>query len=201
MPDAKYLDFATLALHAGQKPDPAPGAGAVPIYHTASFVSQDSDQAASLFKLEQPGYIYSRIGNPTVAVLEERLAALEGGVGAICTASGQAALHLAIVTLMGTGGHIVAATSLYGGSINMLKLTLPRFGIETSFVDPRDPAAFRAANRPETRLVFAEILGTPGLEVLNVPAIAEVAHEAGLPLLLDPPLATPYLSRPLDHLP
>src|SRR5882672_11487079 len=145
MPDAKYLDFATLALHAGQRPDPTTGARAVPIYQTTSFVFQDSDHAASLFNLEQPGFIYSRIGNPTVAVLEERIAALEGGVGAVCTASGQAALHLAIVTLMGQGGHIVAATSLYGGSINLFKHTLPRFGITTSFVNPREPDAFRAA--------------------------------------------------------
>src|SRR3984893_8746580 len=137
MPDAKYLDFATLSLHAGQRPDPATGARAVPIYQTTSYVFRDSDDAASLFNLEQPGFIYSRIGNPTVAVLEERIAALEGGVGAVCTASGQAALHLAIATLMGAGGHIVAATSLYGGSINMLKLTLPRLRIATPLVAPR----------------------------------------------------------------
>jgi O-acetylhomoserine (thiol)-lyase len=171
----------------------------VPIYQTTSFVFQDSDHAASLFNLEQPGYIYSRIGNPTVAVLEERIAALEGGVGAVCTASGQAVLHLAIATLMGAGGHIVAAASLYGGSINLLKLTLPRFGITASFVDPRDPESFRRAVRPETRLVFAEILGNPGLEVLNVPAIAKVAHEAGVPLLVDSTFATPYLCRPIEH--
>src|SRR5919198_5536077 len=155
-------------------------ARAGPIYQSTSFVFQDSEHAASLFNLEQPGYSYSRIGNPTVAVLEERLAALEGGVGAICTASGQAALHLAIATLMGQGGHIVAAASLYGGSVNMMKLTLPRFGITTTFVDARDPNAFRRAIRPETRLVFAEILGNPGLEVLDIPAVAAIAHEAGL---------------------
>src|SRR4051794_40230977 len=193
MVDASYVKFATLSLHAGQRADPATGARAVPIYQSTSFVFADSDHAASLFNLEQPGYIYSRIGNPTVAVLEERIAALEGGVGAICTASGQAALHLAIATLMGAGGHIVAATSLYGGSVNMLKLTLPRFGIATTFVDPRDPAAFERAIRPETRLVFAEILGNPGLEVLDVPAVAEVAHRHGLPLMVDATFATPYL--------
>jgi len=198
MPDIRFPGFSTLSLHAGQRPDPATGARAVPIYQTTSFVFRDSDHAAALFNLEEPGFIYSRIANPTVAVLEERLAALEGGVGAICTASGQAALHLAIATLMGAGGHIVAAASLYGGSINLLKLTLPRFGIEASFVDPRDPEAFRAAIRPETRLVFAEILGNPGLEVLNVPAVAAVAHEAGLPLLVDATFATPYLCRVLD---
>lgn len=199
MVDANFLKFATLSLHGGQRPDPATGARAVPIYQTTSFVFQDSDHAASLFNLEQPGYIYSRIGNPTVAVLEERIAALEGGVGAVCTASGQAALHLAIATLMGAGGHIVAAASLYGGSINMLKLTLPRFGITTTFVDARDPDSFRRAIRPETRLVFAEILGNPGLEVLNVPEVAKVAHEAGVPLLVDSTFATPYLCRPIEH--
>jgi O-acetylhomoserine (thiol)-lyase len=199
MVDANFVKFATLSLHGGQRPDPATGARAVPIYQTTSFVFQDSDHAASLFNLEQPGYIYSRIGNPTVAVLEERIAALEGGVGAVCTASGQAALHLAIATLMGAGGHIVAAASLYGGSINMLKLTLPRFGITTSFVDPRDPESFRRAIRPETRLVFAETLGNPGLEVLNVPEIAKVAHGAGVPLLVDSTFATPYLCRPIEH--
>src|SRR5260370_18550560 len=199
MAEAKFPGFSTLSLHAGQRPDPATGARAVPIYQTTSFVFRSTDHAAALFNLEEPGFLYSRIANPTVAVLEERLAALEGGVGAICTASGQAALHLAIVTLMGAGGHIVAAASLYGGSINLLKLTLPRFGIEASFVDPRDPAAFRAAIRPEPRLVVAEILGNPGLGVPNVPAGAEAAHEAGLPLLIDAPFATPYLCRCLDH--
>ncbi len=199
MADAKFPKFATLSLHAGQQPDRATGARAVPIYQTTSFVFRNSDHAAALFNLEEPGYIYSRIANPTVAVLEERLAALEGGVGAVCTASGQAALHLGIATLMGAGGHIVAAASLYGGSINMLKLTLPRFGITTTFVDPRSPAAFRAAIRPETRLLFAEILGNPGLEVLDIAAVAAVAHEAGLPLMVDATFATPYLCRPIEH--
>jgi len=199
MPDAKFPKFATLSLHAGQRPDPTTGARAVPIYQTTSYVFRDSDHAAALFNLEEPGYIYSRIANPTVAVLEERLAALESGVGAVCTASGQAALHLAIATLMGSGSHIVAAASLYGGSINMLKLTLPRFGITTSFVDPRDPRAFAAAIRPETRLVFAEILGNPGLEVLDVAAVADVAHAAGLPLMIDATFATPYLCRTIEH--
>ncbi len=199
MTEAKRPRFATLSLHAGQKPDPLTGARAVPIYQTTSYVFQDSDQAAALFNLEEPGYLYSRINNPTVAVLEERLAALEGGVGAVCTASGQAALHLAIATLMGAGSHIVAAASLYGGSINLLKLTLPRFGITASFVDPRDPAAFKAAIRPETRLIFAEVLGNPGLEVLDIAAVAAVAHDAGLPLVVDATFATPYLIQPLAH--
>ena len=148
MAEPTFLNFDTLSLHAGQQPDPATGARAVPIYQTTSFVFDDTDHAAALFNLERPGYIYSRIANPTVAVVEERLAALEGGTGAVCTASGQAATHLAIATLMGAGGHIVASASLYGGTINLLAHTLPRFGIETSFVPPRDLAGFAAAIRP-----------------------------------------------------
>jgi O-acetylhomoserine (thiol)-lyase len=199
MAEAKFLGLETLSLHAGQQIDPATGARAVPIYQTTSYVFEDSDHAAALFNLERPGHIYSRISNPTVAVLEERIAALEGGVGAVATASGHAALHLAIATLMGSGGHIVASQALYGGSLNMLKLTLPRFGITTSFVPPRDIAAFRAAIRPETRLVFAETIGNPGLEVLDIPAVAAVAHEAGLPLLVDSTFTPPVLLRPLEH--
>src|SRR5919109_4950464 len=150
MAGPKYPGFDTLALHAGQSPDPATGSRAVPIYQTTSYVFRDTEHAASLFNMERAGHIYSRISNPTVAVLEERIAALEAGVGAVCTASGQAALHLAIATLMGAGGHIVASASIYGGSVNLLKLTLPRFGITTSFVHPRDLDGFRRAIRPET---------------------------------------------------
>ena len=197
--DPKFLDPDTLALHAGQVPDPVTGARAVPIYQTTSYVFPDADHAAGLFNLERAGHIYSRISNPTVAVLEERVAALEGGVAAVATASGQAAMHLAIATLMGAGSHIVAARNLYGGTVNLLRLTLPRFGIETSFVDPREPGAFAAAIRPETRLVLAEIVGNPGLEVLDLPAVAEVAHGNGLPLLVDATFLTPALCRPLDH--
>ena len=199
MPEPKYLKFDTLSLHAGQQPDPVTGARAVPIYQTTSYVFRDTDHAAALFNLERAGYIYSRISNPTVAVLEERLAALEGGVGAVCTASGQAALHLAIATLLGQGGHIVSSASIYGGSHNILTHTLPRFGITTTFVDPRDPEAFRKAIRPETRLLFGETLGNPGLEILDVPKIAAVAHAAGLPLLIDNTFATPWLFRPFEH--
>jgi len=198
MAEPKYLKFDTLSLHAGQQPDPTTGARAVPIYQTTSYVFRDTEHAASLFNLERAGHIYSRISNPTVAVLEERLAALEGGVGAVCTASGQAALHLGIATLMGAGSHIVASASIYGGSHNMLTHTLPRFGISTSFVDPRDPAAFAKAIRPETRLLFGEVLGNPGLEVLNLPEVAEIAHGAGLPLMIDSTFTTPYLCRPFD---
>lgn len=191
--------FDTLSLHAGQRPDPATGARATPIYQTTSYVFRDSDHAAALFNGERAGHVYSRISNPTNAVLEERIAALEGGIGAIATASGQAALHLAVATLMGAGGHIVAARALYGGSHNLLSYTLPRFGITTSFVDPRDPDAFRHAIRPQTRLLFGEVLGNPGLDVLDIPAVAAVAHEHGLPLLIDATFATPYLCRPFDH--
>ena len=190
--------FDTLSLHAGQQPDPATGARATPIYQTTSFVFRDTDQAAALFNAERAGHVYSRISNPTNAVLEERMSALEGGVGAICTASGQAAMHLAIATIAGAGSHIVASRSLYGGSHNLLSYTLPRFGIETTFVDPRNPAAFAAAIRPQTRLLFAETLGNPGLDVLDIPAVSEVAHDAGLPLLVDSTFTTPYLCRPFD---
>ncbi len=199
MAKPNYPRFDTLTLHGGQQPDPATGARATPIYQTTSFVFRDTDHAASLFNGERAGHVYSRITNPTNAVLEERIAALEGGVGAICTASGQAALHLAIATLMGAGSHIVASRSLYGGSHNLLSYTLPRFGIETTFVDPRDPQAFRAAIRPDTRLVFGEILGNPALDILDIPEVAQVAHHAGLPLLIDSTLTTPYLCRPFDH--
>ncbi len=198
MAEPRPYRFDTLALHAGQSPDPVTGARAVPVYQTTSYVFPDTDTAASLFNLELPGHIYSRISNPTVAVFEERMAALEGGVAAVATASGQAALHLAVATLMGAGGHIVAARNLYGGSINLLRLTLPRFGIETTFVDPRDPEAFAAAIRPETRLLFGETIGNPRLEVLDVPRIAEIAHAHGLPLLVDNTFATPFLARPIE---
>ncbi len=198
MAEPNFLKFDTLALHAGQHPDAQFGARAVPIYQTTSYVFQDVDHAAALFNMERAGHIYSRISNPTVAVLEERLSALEGGVGAVCTASGQAALHLAIVTLMDAGGHIVSSKSIYGGSYNIFTHTLPRFGITATFVDPRDPAAFKAAIRPETRLLFGETLGNPALEVMDIAAVGQVAHDAGLPLMIDNTFATPYLCRPFD---
>lgn len=194
-----FHKFDTLSLHAGQQPDPVFGARATPIYQTTSYVFESVDEAAALFNLEAAGHIYSRISNPTVAVLEERLAALEGGVAAVCCASGHAALHLIVATLMSQGAHIVASKSLYGGSINMFSHTFPRFGIETTFVDPRDPEAFRAAIRPNTRMVFSEVLGNPGLEVMDIEAIADVAHDAGLPLVIDATFCTPYLCRPIDH--
>lgn len=199
MTKPKTIAFDTLALHAGARPDPTTGARATPIYQSTSFVFWDSDHAAALFNMERAGHVYSRLSNPTCAVLEERIAALEGGVGAIATASGQAALHLAVATLMGAGGHIVASSALYGGSHNLLEFTLPRFGITTSFVRPGDVAAWRAAIRPETRLLFGETLGNPGLDVLDVPRVAALAHEHGAPLLIDSTFTTPYLMRPIEH--
>ena len=190
--------FDTLSLHAGQRPDPTTGARATPIYQSASFVFPDTDYAVGLFNIERAGHVYSRLSNPTNAVLEERIAALENAVGGIATASGQAAMHLAIATIVGSGEHIVSSRSIYGGTHNLLAYTLPRFGIETTFVDPRDPDAFKNALQDNTRLVFGEILGNPGLEVLNVPVISEIAHSAGIPLLVDATFATPYLCKPID---
>ena len=199
MVEPDFLRFDTLSLHAGQRPDPTTGARAVPIYFTTSYSFPDTDEAAALFNLEAPGHIYSRISNPTVSVLEERIAALEGGVGAVCTASGTAALHLAVASLLSAGDHIVASKNLYGGSYNMMSLTLPRFGITTTFVDPRNPAAFEAAIQPNTKLFYGETLGNPGIEVMDVEAVANVAHANGLPLMVDSTFSTPYLFRPIEH--
>ena len=191
--------FDTLALHAGAAPDPATGARAVPIHLTTSFVFESSDHAAALFNLERAGHVYSRISNPTNAVLEQRVSALEGGIGAISTASGQAALHLSIATLMGAGSHIVASTALYGGSQNLLHYTLRRFGIETTFVKPGDIDGWRAAVRPNTKLFFGETVGNPGLDVLDIATVSAVAHEAGVPLLMDSTLTSPWLIKPFEH--
>lgn len=189
----------TLGLHAGQRPDPATGARAVPIYQTTSYVFRDVDHAAALFNLERAGHIYSRISNPTCAVLEERVSALEGGVGAVATASGQAALHLAVATLTGQGGHVVSSASIYGGSHNLFHHTLPRFGISTTFVDPRDVDGFADAIGPDTRLVFGETLGNPGLEIMDIARVADAAHACGVPLMIDNTFATPHLCRPFEH--
>ncbi len=199
MPGYTDPGFDTLSLHAGAAPDPATGARAVPIHLSTSFVFESSDQAAALFNLERAGHVYSRISNPTNAVLEQRVAALEGGIGAISTASGQAALHLAVATLTGAGGHIVASSALYGGSHNLLHYTLRRFGVETSFVRPGDIDGWRAAARPNTRLFFGETVGNPGLDVLDIETVAGVAHAAGVPLLVDSTLTTPWLLKPLEH--
>ncbi len=199
MPGPSDPGFDTLALHAGAAPDPATGARALPIHLSTSFVFENAEHAASLFNMERSGHVYSRISNPTNAVFEERMAALEGGVGSIATASGQAALHLAIATIAGAGHHVVASSALYGGSHNLLAYTLPRFGITTTFVPPGDVDAWRAAIRPQTRLLFGETLGNPGLDVLDVPAIAQIAHDAGVPLLVDSTFTTPWLLQPIAH--
>jgi O-acetylhomoserine (thiol)-lyase len=199
MPGYSDPGFDTLALHAGAAPDPATGARAVPIHLTTSFVFESSDHAAALFNLERAGHVYSRISNPTNAVLEQRVSALEGGIGAVSTASGQAALHLSIATLMGAGAHIVASTALYGGSQNLLHYTLRRFGIETTFVKPGDIDDWKAAVRPNTKLFFGETVGNPGLDVLDIETVSSIAHEAGVPLLVDSTLTTPWLIKPLNH--
>ncbi len=195
-PDADGFD--TLAIHAGARPDPVTGARITPIYRTASFVFEDSDTAAQTFRQARPGYVYSRVANPTVAVLEERVAAMHGGVAAIATASGQAAVHLAIATLMGQGGHIVASSALYGGTVNLLSYTLPRFGINTTFVDPRDHEGLAGAITPDTRLVIGETIANPVMTVMDIPAVAAIAQEAGVPLLVDNTFASPVLCRPID---
>lgn len=191
----KNLGFNTMALHAGQRPDSQTGARATPIYQSTSFVFDDSDKASSLFDVARAGHVYSRISNPTVGVLEERVAALEGGVGAVCTASGMAAIHLGITTIAAAGDHIVASRCLYGGTHNLLTYTLPRFGIETTFVDPSDPDAFAAAIRPTTKLLFAETIANPRCEVVNIPVVSAIAHDNGLPLMVDATLTTPYLMQ------
>lgn len=190
--------FDTLMLHAGQRPDPTTGARATPIFQTASFVFANTDEAVGLFNIERAGHVYSRLSNPTNAVLEERIAALEGGVAAIATASGQAATHLLVTTLCSSGDHVVSSGSVYGGTHNLFAYTLPRMGIETTFVDPRSPQEFADAIQPNTKLLFGESIGNPGLEVLDVPSVAEVAHAADLPLAVDSTFSTPYLFRPFE---
>ncbi len=199
MSEPNYPGFDTLSLHAGAAPDPATGARATPIYLSTSFVFRDSDHAASLFNMERSGHVYSRISNPTTAVLEERIAALEGGVAGIAVASGQAALHLGLATIAGAGSHVLASRALYGGSQNLLGYTMKRFGIETTFVDPRDLDAWRANIRPNTKVLFAETLGNPGLDVLDIEAVSAIAHEHHLPLMVDSTFTTPYLLKPFEH--
>lgn len=191
--------FETLALHAGQEPDPATNARAVPIYQTTSYVFNDSDHAADLFGLRQSGNIYTRIMNPTTDVFEKRVAALEGGVGALAFSSGSAAITFAILNIAGAGDHVVSANSLYGGTYNLFVHTLPRFGLEIDLVDPSDPENFRAAVKPNTKAIYAETVGNPKLDTVDIEAVAAIAHEAGVPLIIDNTLATPYLVRPIDH--
>lgn len=191
--------FRTRALHAGGQPDPTTGARAVPIYQTTSYVFESADDAANLFALQKYGNVYSRIGNPTVAAFEERMASLEGGLGAVATSSGQAAEFLTFAALAGAGDEIVAAASLYGGTITQLDVTLRRFGVRTTFVRGNDPADYAAAITERTKLVFAEVVANPGSEVSDIAGLAEVAHAAGIPLVVDATTATPYLCRPIEH--
>jgi O-acetylhomoserine (thiol)-lyase len=191
--------FATRAIHAGGGPDPTTGARAVPIYASTSFVFEDSADAANLFALQKYGAVYSRISNPTVAAFEERMASLEGGLGAVATSSGLAAQYLVFAALAGAGEHIVASAQLYGGTINQLKVSLARFGVETTFVDGTDPADYAAAITDRTRLVFVELLANPSGEVADLAGLAEVAHAAGVPLVVDSTTATPWLCRPIEH--
>jgi O-acetylhomoserine (thiol)-lyase len=191
--------FRTRAVHAGAVPDSAVGARAVPIYQSTSFVFEDTTDAASLFALQKYGLIYSRIANPTVSALEERLASLEGGIGALATASGQAAEFLTFACLAGAGDHAVAASGLYGGTITQLDVTLRRFGVDTVFVSGGDPADYARAITDRTRFVFTEVVSNPGGEVADIAGLADVAHAAGVPLIVDATLATPYLCRPMEH--
>jgi O-acetylhomoserine (thiol)-lyase len=199
MKKPKDLNLETLSLHAGNKPDSDFGSRATPIYQTSSFVFPDSETAAGIFNNERAGHTYSRITNPTNAVLEERISSLEGGIGAISTASGQAALFLAITTILGKGSHIVASKSLYGGSHNLLEYTLPRFGITSSFVDFRKPKNIKSAIQKNTGLIFGETLGNPGLDVMNIEMVSHIAHQNKLPLLVDSTFTTPYLMKPFDY--
>jgi O-acetylhomoserine (thiol)-lyase len=198
MPDREF-GLETLCLHAGQLPDPATGSRAVPIYQSTSYVFDSADHAASLFNLQTFGNIYTRLMNPTTAVFEERVAALEGGRAAVATASGMAAEMSAIMTLLQSGDHIVSASTLYGGTHTLFDVNLPKLGIETTFVDPDDPENFRAAIKKNTKIVYAETLGNPLINVLDIQAVADIAHEAGLPLMLDNTFPTPYLCRPMDY--
>ncbi|MDQ3827393.1 MAG: aminotransferase class I/II-fold pyridoxal phosphate-dependent enzyme, partial [Actinomycetota bacterium] len=191
--------FRTRAVHAGAVPDAATGARAVPIYQSTSFVFEDTDDAASLFALQKFGTIYSRISNPTVAALEERLASLDGGLGAVCTASGQAAEFLTFACLAGTGDQVVAGAGLYGGTITQLDVTLRRFGVDTVFVPGAEASTVAAAITDKTKLVFAELIANPSGEIADIAALADVAHSAGVPLVIDATLATPFLCRPIEH--
>ncbi|MFL0411354.1 bifunctional o-acetylhomoserine/o-acetylserine sulfhydrylase [Microbacterium paludicola] len=194
------LRFETLQIHAGAAPDPVTGARATPIYQTTSYVFRDSDHAKNLFALAEPGNIYTRIQNPTQDVVEQRLAALEGGTGALLVASGQAAETFAVLNIAQAGDHIVSSSSIYGGTYNLFKYTLAKLGIEVSFVENQDdPGAWRAAVRPNTKLFFAETIGNPQINVLDIRTVADIAHENGVPLIVDNTIATPYLIRPFEH--
>lgn len=200
MTDASTWSFDTQQIHAGQAPDPTTGSRALPIHATTSYAFKDTEHAANLFALKEFGNIYTRIMNPTQDAVEQKIAALEGGVGALLTASGMSATHLALVNIAEAGDHIVASAALYGGTINLLKFTLPKFGIEVSFVeDPSDLEQWRAAVKPNTKAFFGETIGNPKPVVLDIAGIAEVAHAAGVPLVVDNTIATPYVLRPIEH--
>src|SRR5690349_13698800 len=199
MDDPRAYGFHTRAIHAGQRPDPTTGARAVPIFQTTSYVFEDTEAAAAYFNLQEYGNTYSRIMNPTVAAFEERVASLEGGVGGVAFASGLAAQTATLFTLLRPGDHVIAARALYGGSITQLKHLLGKLSVDLDFVDPDDADAWRAAIRPETKALFGETIGNPAGNVLDIGAIAAVAHEAGAPLIVDNTFATPWLCRPLEH--
>lgn len=193
------LKFGTLAVHAGQEPDQSTGSIATPIYQTTSYAFRDTEHAANLFALKEAGNIYTRIMNPTTDVLEKRVAALEGGVGALAVASGQSAETLAILNIAQAGDEIVAANSLYGGTYNLFAVTLPKLGIKVKFVDANNPENIKAAITPKTKAVYAETLGNPKLDILDIQSVSAVAHEAGVPLIVDNTMASPYLCRPIEH--
>ncbi|MBT8226483.1 MAG: bifunctional o-acetylhomoserine/o-acetylserine sulfhydrylase [Dactylosporangium sp.] len=199
VPDAEAWSFETKQVHAGALADPATGARAVPIYQTTSYVFRDTQHAANLFNLTEPGNIYTRIMNPTQNVVEERIAALEGGIAALAVSSGQAAETLTVLNLAEAGDHVVSSSSLYGGTYNLFRYTLRKLGIEVTFVDPDDLDAWRASARPNTKLFFAESLANPRNNVLDIAAVAKIAHEVGVPLVVDNTVPTPYLLRPLEH--
>jgi len=195
----KTYKFDTLSLHAGYQPHKNAGSRQVPIYQTTSYLFDDVDHAAALFNLERGGHIYSRISNPTVGVLEERVASLEGGTAALATSSGMSAIFLAVMTLCEAGDHLVVSSQLYGGTVNLFRLTLPKFGIKTTFVKPRDTEGFKKAIQKNTKVIFGELVGNPGNELMNMPEIAKIAHEAGIPLIIDATYQTPYLCKPFEH--
>ncbi len=194
----KKLGFDTLQVHGAQKADPTTGSRAVPIYQTTSYVFNDADHAADLFALKVPGNIYTRIMNPTTDVFEQRIALLEGGVGALATASGSAAITYAILNIAGAGDNIVSASTLYGGTYNLFSVTLPRLGIHTTFVNPDDPENFRNAITERTRALFIETIGNPGINIIDIEAVARIAHENKIPLIIDNTFGTPYLIRPIE---
>ncbi len=196
---AKSYRPETIALHGGQKPDPATTARAVPIYQTSSYVFHDTAHAARLFGIQEFGNIYTRIMNPTTDVLEQRLAQLEGGTGSVAVASGQAAETLALLNIAQAGDEIVSSASLYGGTYNLFHYTFPKLGIDVKFVDPKDPASFRKAFTKKTKAVFAETVGNPKLDTIDLKAVADITHAAGIPLVVDNTMPTPYLLRPFDH--